>query len=383
MSTRNTPRRTRAAQAGFTLVEVLATGVFGAMLLTALAYATTQFMLGMTHMEKESGITDGEDQVLRRMTREIREAWWVEVVNAERIRVANAEHEVSEYYLDGEELKLLRPNGDQGTLLENVDLLDFEGVGIIRKREGTPTLWDSLLYSRSIPGTPAFSLDVPEGGKLSMAFVAPVDDDDLPSGGVPGDEVVLGMAPTVLNAHLAWVAGTDPEDLVISLYETWAPGSATPLGSPIGTVQIPGTSLPAATWNGFDWAVPAGAVSLSISGIAPSLSPGTGYTIVLEATGDAKLVTEGHAEYPTSDRDDVAIHDGSAGASFATLPVAVPFSVSGPYTLSTSVDTDVVATVGIQLQLDGKSLQTRSATLIGQSVSEDPWSGVIPGESSP
>lgn len=374
---------TRRSQSGFTLVEVLTAGVFGAMLLTALAYATTEFVVGISHMEKEAGLTNGEAKVLRRMTREIREAWWVEVVNAERIRVADADNDVSEYFLDGTDLKLLRSNGDQGVLLDNLASLDFEGAGVIRRREGTPTSWDSAIYTRAMPGSPSLSLDVPEGGKLSMAFQAPVVDDDLPSGGIPGDEQLLDMSVTLLSAPLAWIPGTVAEDLLIEVYETWAPGSARPLGDALGSVQIPGSALPAATWDGSDWDVPAGSVALSVTGIASSLSPGTGYAVVLSATGDAKLVTEARPEYPDASKDDVALHDGSAGSGFFKIPLAVPFTVSGPYTLSGSVDTEVVATVSIQLAVTGKALQVRSATLIGQSLSEDPWSGVVPGETAP
>jgi hypothetical protein len=383
MATHSKTPTKRSGQAGFTLVELLAASVFGAMLLTALAYATTQFVIGVTHMEQQAGFSNSEAKILRRMTREIREAWWVEIVNTERLRVADADNQISEYYLDGTDLKVLRPNGDQGVLLPDLAVLDFEGAGLIRRREGAPTSWDSALYTRALPGTAPLALEVPQGGRLSLAFQAPVVDDDLPSGGVPGDEALLSMSMALLTIPLAWVPDTSPANLLIEVYESWGPGSARPLGSALGSVQIPGSALPAAIWNGSEWDVPASSVSLSVTGIASSLEPGTGYTVVLSANGNAQMVTEARPEFTSSSNDDVALYDGTPGTGFAPLMVAVPFTVSGPYTLTSSVDTEIVATVSIQLEVEGKALQIRSATLIGQSLSENPWAGVVPGEPSP
>ncbi len=373
----------RRRESGFTLVEVLASSVFGAMLLMALAYATTEFVIGVTHMEAKAGISDGEAKVLRRLTREVREAWYAEVINSERLRIADPDGGISEFYLDATELKLKRPNGDLGVILSDVAVLDFEGAGVIRKREGVPTQWDSTLYTRSMPGSSPFALEVPVGGLLSMAFQAPVTDDDLPSGGIPGDEVLIDQGVSLFSAPLAWVAGTDPEDLIIEVFESWAPGSAKPLDSALGSVAIPGSSLTPAVWNGSSYDVPATSLALSVSGIAPALSAGTGYVVVLHATGDAKLITQAQSQFPDPSNDDVALNLGSFGSTFSTLPVAVPFSVAGPYTLSTSVDSSVVATVSIQLQLKDKDLQIRSATLLGQALSDDPWSGVVPGDAAP
>jgi hypothetical protein len=369
--------------AGVTSVELLVSSVFGAMLLTALAYATTTFVVGVTHMEKEAGFTDGHSRVLRRMTREIREAWWAEIVNPERLRLADANNEISEYYRDGNDLRLLRPNGDIGVLLSNVDALAFEGAGISRRREGTPTAWDSAFYARTMPGSTPFALEVPEDGKLALGFQAPVHDDDLPSGGVLGDEAVLSMGLELLTMPIAWVPASTPENLVIKIYESRAPGSARPYGPTIGSVSVPGSALPAAVWNETSerWDMPTSTVALSVTGIAPSLGLGTGYVILLNATGDAQLVTVAQLETPAASRDDVAMSEGSSG--FTKLPLAVPFTLSGPYTLSSSQDTEVVATVSIQLTLIGQDAQIRSATLIGQSLSEDPWEGIIPGEIDP
>ena len=373
----------RTSQSGFTLVELLVSSVFGAMLLTALAYATTTFVVSVTHMEQKAGFTDGDSRVLRRMTREIREAWWAEIVNPGRLRLADANNEISEYYRDGNDLRLLRPNGDIGVLLSNVEALEFEGAGISRRREGTPTTWDSAFYSRTMPGSTTFVLEVPEDGTLALGFQAPVEDNDLPSGGVLGDEVLVSIGLELLTMPLAWVPDSDPEDLVVTIYESRAPGSARPFGPALGSTSIPGSALPAAVWNETSeaWDPPSSEISLSVTGIAPSLGAGTGYVILLKATGDAQLITSAQLEAPSASRDDVALAEGGSG--FTKLPLAVPFTLSGPYTLSSSEDSQVVATVSISLTLVGQATQIRSATLIGQALSEDPWEGIIPGEISP
>jgi len=375
--------RTLRSSRGFTLPEVLLSGVLGAMLLSALAYATAEFAIGVTHMEKKAGISSGEDMVLRRMTRDIREAWWADLPSTTSVRLSDPNGNLTQYYLEDGELKVQMPNGDIGVLLTDVTSLGFEAGETQRLREAAPTLWNGALYTRAIPGNSALPLEVPQGGQIALAFQSPVEDDELPGGGVDGDEVLRAMSITLLSTQLAWQAGSaGDEALKISVYESWAPGSARPLGTSMGSVEIPGVALPIANWNDSAWDVPVGDTTLSVTGIAQSLTPGVGYTVVLEAEGDAKLIMAAHPEVPDSDRDDVALKS-VAGGSFVNLPLAIPFTVSGPHTISSSSPTDVVSTISVSLNVSNQAVQTRSATLLGQAVSDDPWSGVIPGEAAP
>ena len=114
------------ASRGFTLPEVLLAGVLGAMLLTALSYATFEFALGIHHLEVKAGVADEDDAILRQITRDIREAWWANIVTDSHLQLANETGEMTEYYLDGADLMIARPNGDVGVAYQGADDLLFE-----------------------------------------------------------------------------------------------------------------------------------------------------------------------------------------------------------------------------------------------------------------
>jgi hypothetical protein len=369
--------------AGFTLPEVLASGVLGAILLTALAYATTQAAMGITYMEQKAGIANSENIVLRRMTRDIREAYWAEVTSDTHLKLADPEGDITEYYLDQTDLMTLRPNGDEGVLLSNVDQLLFESASKELLREGESTDLTGAFYTRSVPSTPSFAFEIPQGGQVAMAFQAPTTDDELPGGGVATDEAILDMTATGISLPIAWVAGTDLESLTISLHESWAPGSFKPLGPALYSMTVSGDALPAAVWTGSGWSTPSSVVGLTLSGGSSNIEPGVGYTVLLHATGDAQIILTAHAEQLDSDRDDVGLALSASGSNFVNIQVAIPFSISGPHSITSSVPTDVVTVVSISLMVSNRPVQTRSAALLGQVVSKDPWGGVVPGEEAP
>ena len=126
-------------QAGFTLYEILLSGVLAAMLVTALAYATTEFAVGITHLEQKAGVADPEDTALRIITRDIREAWWAEVQSPSHIRLADPAGEISEYFLEDGSLIYRRPDGDEGALLGDLTDIVFQAVTDTRLRDGSPT----------------------------------------------------------------------------------------------------------------------------------------------------------------------------------------------------------------------------------------------------
>jgi hypothetical protein len=73
----------------------------------------------------------------------------------------------------------------------------------------------------------------------------------------------------------------------------------------------------------------------------------------------------------------------SAAAPWTTLAASVPFSIHGDYTLTASADTDVAR--GVQIDLLPSAGEQRSSTVVvhSQILADDPWLGVIPGETAP
>ncbi len=378
----SSPSLPRRATSGFTLPEVLLASVLGAMLLSALTVGTFGFTLNLSHLEAKAGINTDVDPVLRVLTRDIREAWWAESVNASHIKLSDPVGNVTEYFLDNHsDLILRRDNGDEGMLLENVEALSFAPSMGDRYREGEPATFDGTWYQSPTTSSPAVAIPLPVGGAMGIGFVGPAMDIDIP-GGSDGGEHVFGVDVDVLRAPIAWIPGTNPEELSVAVYESWAPGSAKPLGSPVASLNVPGSSLPAAVWNEDDsaWELPATVVSIGLSLIDVDVQPGVGYTAVLSASGNAQLLVKAHPFLGSSSVDDIAVQP--AGGEFAAMPMIVPFSVAGPYSKTNTIVTPVVTMFSIELTPDGRPTQTRSAALLSQRISEDPWLGVVPGETA-
>jgi len=318
------------------------------------------------------------------VTRDIREAWHADLAASNHIRLTAPDGDVTEYFVAGNDLKVERPNGDTGVVYEDLSSITFDTTTVTRNREGTPASADALWYSKPAPGTSPVAFDVPQGGQLSLAFVAPALDSDIPGGG-SGDEQVLSAQPGVLTLPLAWITGTNPESLDVALHQSWGPGSAEPNGTALGSVAIADSSLPIAVWNDSDpadpfWEVPSSTVALSLSGLGVTLTPGAGYTLVLSATGDARMLMAAHPELPSPSNDDTAM---ASGGSYVVQPVTVPFSMTGPYSLTTTAATNEIIRVSIEIVPNGRPGLTRSAALLSQALSEDPWYGVVSGEAAP
>ncbi len=64
-------------------------------------------------------------------------------------------------------------------------------------------------------------------------------------------------------------------------------------------------------------------------------------------------------------------------------PYAVPFDVKGPWSMTSTVVTDVISMITLTAYPTNRPLQQRSAAVLSQALSDDPWAGVVPGEASP
>lgn len=377
------PTASSRRQAGFTLVETLISGVLGAMLLGAVAMASFEFALGVNHLETKAGINSDEDTAMRQLTRDIREAWYAQQVSTSHIQLANPDENFIEYYYEDSQLKLRRPNGDVGTVAWDVTSVTFAPSYITRYREGTTSSHFGAWYEREKHGFDT-NLTVESGDALALAFVVPYHDEDLP--GVSGDDEHLSSAQLdVLSIPIAFIPGTNPESAVVEVFATRGPGSAEPVGDALGSVTIDGATLPQAVWDSGDgdWeevdddTYPL----LDLSTLAAELTPGDSYTLRLSPTGDAELLVLIHPGAKSSDDDDVSYQ--TAGGSYVELPLDVAMTLSGDYDLSTTVEHEVIASFTVTLDLEGKPTQTRSASLLSQALSDDPWFGVVPGDTPP
>ncbi|HZL99216.1 MAG TPA: prepilin-type N-terminal cleavage/methylation domain-containing protein [Planctomycetota bacterium] len=371
------PRRSRPAETGFTLPEMLIASVLGAMLLTSLAVSTFGFTVNLDHLEAKANVGNGIDPVLRRMTRDIREAWWVEKLGPSHLRIAAPDGSLTEYSLSEGDLFLTRPNGDVGAIYHGLDALTLDTAETLRKREAPPVDHDGIWLSAGEVATP-FALEVPAGGSLALGFSAPAVPADLP-GGSAAEEQLLEVSSAVVRLPVAFIAGTGSKVFSAELYESWAPGRGKPTGSALASVSLPDDSIPAATQTAGLWNVPTQSVALSLPA---ALTPGVGYTLVLSATGGSQLLVAAGVAAPAPDADEVALKDSPSG-SYVAQPMLVPYTIEGPYLVTATSEYQVVTRVSLTAYPTGQQPQHRSASILSQSYSLDPWLGVVPGETAP
>jgi prepilin-type N-terminal cleavage/methylation domain-containing protein len=373
------PRRRPAARAssGFTLPEMLLASVLGALLLTSVAVSTYGFTVNLNYLETKAGIGSGIDPVLRRMTRDIREAWWVEKTGPSALRIAAPDGALTEYYLSGGDLYLKRPNGDVGAIYKGLDALTLDVAEVPRKREATPVDSDGVWHDTGTAEVP-IAIAVPATGALALGFMAPAIPADLPAAST-ADEQILQVASSVISVPVAFVSGSGSKQFTAELYESWAPGRGRPTGSPLASVTLPRSSLPVATSSGGSWEVPSTNVSLSLPA---SLTPGVGYTLVMSASGSSQIVVKGGSLVPPADADEVVMQSSLAG-SFVAQPAMVPFTIQGQYRTTATNEQQVVNRVSLTAYPTGEQPQHRSASILSQSYTLDPWLGVVPGELAP
>ncbi len=368
----SSPHRTCA---GFTLPELLLASVLGAMLLTAMAVNTFGYTGNLDYLEKKAGVTSEIDPVLRQITRSIREGWLVEKPSAKRLKITEPGGAVTEYYLEGKKFWIKRPNGDLAVLHDDILDLSIDVATAPRLREATEVLADGAWYSKSAAAP--LALEVPAGGQLALGFTTPVLKSDVPLQ-IDPDEQVLSVQSSIVELPVAWVAGSGAHQFQISLYESWAPGKAKPTGSVLASLQVPGSSLPQAVAAGGGWQVPAQVTPFGLSAV---LQPGTGYTLVLKALGNSKIVVPAAVVSPSSSLDEVALM--ASGGSWVVQPSSVPFTIKGPHVFTATASQEVVTQVTMTVYPTNRPLQQRSASVLSQVTADDPWLGVVPGETQP
>jgi hypothetical protein len=380
MTAATIPLRRHAREAGFTVAELLLASVLGAMLLTGLAVSTFGFTSVLDHMEEEAGVSGKDvDPALRRITRDIREAWYVEMVGTNHLKVADTEGALTEYYTEGTNLMVKRPNGDSGVLYEAFKTISMEAATTDRFREGEPASVDGVWYSADAAGATPGTLVATSNQQIALGFVAPAEPGDVP-GLADDDEQLLSVQSSIFSLPIAWQSGTGEQKLQLSLYESWAPGLARPTSAPLATAQISAPTLPAASQVGGVWTVPSTAVPISLPA---TLESGVGYTLVLMPLGTSNtLVVKslGVASFP---QDQVMKKATGAGATWIQQLAVVPYSISGPWQHTTTEVEQVITRVTITVVPKNRPLQQRSASVLSQALLDDPWLGVVPGDEAP
>ncbi|MGQ0552538.1 MAG: PulJ/GspJ family protein [Planctomycetota bacterium] len=363
---------------GFTLAEVLLVSVLGAMLLTSLAVSTFGLTSNLDYLEDKAGVNSDIDPVLRRLTRDIREGWHVEKPAFNRLQIAEPDGDVTEYVFEDSTLKIIRPNGDEGVVLEDIQDVVFDVAKSTRKREGDVSDIDGVWHAKSLNGVTPLSVLVDSDDSLALSFVAPVAPKDI--SGSDDEEEVLAVQLSVLELPVAWVSGGPSHQFQVSLHEAWAPGKGRPYGNALASLSVPGSALPQAVAAvGGGYVVPSVDVPLALSA---ALDPGVGYTLVLKAQGSSSFVVAAGPHVPTVADDEVSLQ-ASSGASWVTQALKVPFKLKGPFELTSTVQEEAISQVTITIYPNNRPLQQRSASVLSQVTFDDPWLGVVAGETAP
>ena len=372
------PVTVRRSQAGFTLAETLLSSVLGALMLSSLALTTFSFTNTLDYMETSAGINDDADPVLRRLTKEIREAWFVNQPDDQALEIYDNNGLKTKYWVkDGTQLWVERPNGDEGKIYG--DFLDFtiDSTTVERKREADPVHHDGIFYAASATGSALSLVATGTGEGLALAFTAPQIPSDVPGQAV-SPEQVTDVSMSAISLPIAFVNGSGTKKVDITLYEGWAPGKARPYSDPIASVSIDGASFPAGVFSSGQWEPPATSTSVALSA---TLEPGVGYTLIVKSQGSTnKVVMKAVPVVPSVDIDEVAKLTGS---TWIAQPYVVPFSVSGPWTATETEVSEVVNMVTLTAYPTNRPLQQRSAAVLSQCLTDDPWLGVVLGEVAP
>jgi len=372
------------AQRGFTLAEVLLSGTLGAILLTAVSEATYSFALTVAHIEQEAGFSDDENTVLRRLTRDIREAWWADLATDSHLRLRDAEGNYTEFYLEDGNVIMDRSNGGKGTLFKGANNLLFTVTTADRLREGATQNLSGVWYDHVASSSPALPLPLAVGDKLALGLTVPAIDSEIAAIVTSNGEEVTSASLGSISLPLAWIAGTNPEDLTIEVYQTRGPGKAAPRGQALGSISLPGSSLPVAVPSGETWwQTPVALVPINLGNMGGQLLPGAGYTVVLSAGGDAQILMAAHPAVISAATDLLAVNGSTPGIQFMNLPLAVDFTLSGNYGLTSTTITPAITSVTVVLTPTNRPPKTRSASLLSQTLNESSWFGVLEDEVAP
>jgi len=392
--------RPAAGPAGFTLVEVLLAASLGALLLMATAGSAGMFGTQLSALEEE---TDTDVRAaLAGVADEARYAWTASVPNSHSLVLSDPQGNQTSYAFTGGVLQVTRPDGTTGIVVDDLSAASFSSETTTRYREAAPATRSASFWSATPAGTAqATVLDV--GDKLALGFM-PASTAPVP-GTTPGitEQMTQSTLDTVglpLQSLSPLTAGAK---VTLSLYRARSPLDGRPEGAALGSTSVLMTSLPAATsyvWNAktkkvvnppkkatWGWwtsnadctlvvTPPASSTTFDVSAFNQLVKPGYAYTLVLESSGSGVAL----ASYAAAAAAQSGIALSTSGGAWAAQALAVARSLGGTVSMTRTTATDVVSRVLISLTDAAGNEATSSATVIGQSLAEDAWLGVVPGE---
>ncbi|MHC4845911.1 MAG: hypothetical protein ACYTCU_07095, partial [Planctomycetota bacterium] len=372
------------------------------------------------------------DKAMARITRDVRYAWWIDVPASNRLRIADSNGRITEYYAVGNSLLVRMPDGSEGAVVTGLDAVRFKAEVIDRLRDAGSSSTSGVLYQASVPPTAADAIEIRPGTAFALAFTASSDGGPGAVAGV--DETVISARPERLDLKLA--QGGFVGSLEVSVYPARAPGDARPRpgAAALGSMSVPLSALPAGTllagaglgpegsssmgdlsdgtfslagggssgggaaagggaedgsaddtsvtsptYVSTTYSTPVVTVPLNLAGIVPSLQPGVAYSLVLEVTG-AGAISLLAANQSLAGPQAGFIYSPTGAAPWTALPFVAPFSLHGERGLTATSQSSVARQVRITLDPSDGAAHTASAGVYSQVLAEDPWLGVVPGE---
>ncbi len=255
---------------GFTLVEILLALTIGSVLVTSLASGMQLFGEELEYVRDEPDAR--LEEVVVQVTERVRDAWWAEVPSANELRVADPQGNVTTYQLVGDELRLTRPSGVQGGLLDGVASVAFSVDTTQRLRDASPVVSAGPWFTKQKPTGPDVEIVLQPGDAMALGFHM---DDDAPDSvnTVAGvDEERLAATVDQISLTISFLDGslkefchlhaTPPHNpshpgypgnrLIAELYEARAPDDARPYGPLLGSIDIPATDIPPTSFVWWD-----------------------------------------------------------------------------------------------------------------------------------
>ncbi len=394
----------RAAERGFTLIEIMLAATLGALLL--IATATTAGMFGTQLKELDSEQDSSLEESLSSIADEIRYAWWAEVPNSTSLTLSDPQGNTTTYAFRKDKLIVVRPNGSQGYLLEGLTSGSFAAETLARYREGTPAVRGGTVWSAALPGGSTPTATILEAtDKIAIGFTL-ASPSPVGASLVPGiTEQLVNASPTSFSLPLAAISPVSGT-VTLTLYRARAPGDARPEGAALGSFTLDPVALPVTSsyvWdskkkkkvnvpNGNAWGwwkkhgtyslvttAPASNVSVDLGSfnLAAALLPGRAYTLQISMSGTGGMAI---ATAVTGAANNSGVAFDAAGAGMNEAALAVACSLSGNMSVTETLSNTVVQRVAITLVGGDGTEVTGSVTLTGQGMATDHWLGVVPGE---
>ncbi len=468
---RYVPTHAHSSCRGFTLPEVLLAFALGSMLLVALSGSA-----GLYGSQVAAATADFDtdlEAALEEINIAVGLAWTVERPTATSLLITDPAGRATTYEKDGSVLKVTRPSGASGVLVEDVSSLSFAAETTRRLRDIAPLDSYGLWYD-STPNGPGVSIEIPILGSPVPDALIPPYYDPTPSPGLllgndaialsftipaaapagvhpipdvkeqmlraalerlllplsylpvlpnipaqpaigghtichypPGNKkhgqtltIGLPAVPVHEDHHSDTMGPCVPstgvgDTITIGIYESGASDDAIPVSGPaLAIIELVATSLPAATWRftGVTYSpvisfsnpkleidVPTTAVPLDMTGLGPSLEPGTPFTMVLRFNGHGCLVFSPHALASTVNSGVAMRREGEL--VFSAQDWDVDFLMDGMRTFTQTSETEVITHLISTIDLNNGRTATGTSLVTSQSLAINPWHGQVPGES--